>query len=366
MIPISKPYVGKLEKKFLFKEVNDGWISSRGGKIKEFEKKLAKFLKIKHVITCSNGSAALILALKALDIKKGDEVIVPDVSFGATINSVINIGATPVISEIDKETWGFDINKIKKRINKKTKAIIVVHLYGQPADMKKLLIIKKKYNLSIIEDAAESFGSMINKKFTGTLGDIGCFSFFANKTISTGEGGCCVTKNKRIAEKMILLKNHGMTDKKRYYHNVVGYNFRMTNLQAALGVGQLMNYKKFEKKRLFIEKFYNQAFKNEKGFLEQKESKFTKRVCWLYTAKFNNTNLTKVRQFLSKYRIDSRRVFYPYHTMKVYKKYVPKNFDKKNSLELFHHGLSLPTFYEIKLDELKLVVLNVKKFLKIN
>ena len=143
MIPISKPYVGKLEKKFLFKEVNDGWISSRGGKIKEFEKKLAKFLKIKHVITCSNGSAALILALKALDIKKGDEVIVPDVSFGATINSVINIGATPVISEIDKETWGFDINKIKKRINKKTKAIIVVHLYGQPADMKKLLIIKK-------------------------------------------------------------------------------------------------------------------------------------------------------------------------------------------------------------------------------
>jgi perosamine synthetase len=366
MIPVAKPYIGKLDKKMLFKEVNDGWISSRGSKIAEFETKLSKLLKAKYAISCSNGSAALILALKALDIKKNDEVIVPDISFGATINSVINVGAKPIISEIDKETWCLDVNKIEKRITKKTKAILVVHLYGQPANLKKLLLLKKKYNLSIIEDAAESFGATFDGKFTGTIGDVGCFSFFANKTISTGEGGCCVTNNKSIAKKIILLKNHGMSDKKRYYHNIVGYNFRMTNLQAALGIAQLRNYNIFKRKRIFIENFYNKSFMSEKSFVAQKESKFTKKVCWIYTGMFCNTNLKKVREFLAKYKIESRRVFYPYHTMKIYKKYVPKDFNKKNSLMLFNHGLSLPTFYEIQLGELKSVVLHVKKFLKID
>ena len=366
MIPVAKPYIGKLDKKLLFNEVNNGWISSRGNKVNEFENKLSKFLKVKHSISCSNGSAALILALKALNIQKDDEVIVPDISFGATINSVINIGAIPVISEIDQDTWCLDVDKIEKKINKKTRAIIVVHIYGQPANLKKLLSLKKKYKLSIIEDAAESFGSTFNRKLTGTVGDIGCFSFFANKTISTGEGGCCVTNSKSLAKKIILLKNHGMDDKKRYYHNVVGYNFRMTNLQAALGVAQLANYKNFEKKRILIENFYNEHFKSLKGFVIQKESKFTKRVCWIYTAMFSQTNLKKVREFLAKNNIESRRVFYPYHTMKIYKKYVPKNFDKKNSLRLFNHGLSLPTFYEIKINELKTIILLVKKFVNSN
>ena len=366
MLPVAKPFVGDLDKKLIFREINGGWVSSRGKKIREFENKLSKFLNIKYAISCSSGSSALILALKAIGIKRDDEVIVPDISFGATINSVINIGAKPVISEIDKETWCLDVNKIEKKINKKTKAILVVHLYGQPANLKKLLLLKKKYNLSIIEDAAESFGSTFNGKYSGTIGDIGCFSFFANKTISTGEGGCCVTNNKSLAKKIVLFKNHGMNDKKRYFHNLVGYNFRMTNLQAALGLAQLSNYKKFEKKRFFIENFYNKNFKNEKGFVLQKVSQSTKKVCWIYTAIFSKTNLTKVREFLSKNNIESRRVFYPYHTMKIYKKYVPKNFDKKNSLMLFNHGLSLPTFYEIKNKELENVILKVKKFIKNN
>ncbi len=196
MIPISKPFVGNLEKKFLFKEVKDGWISSRGKRINQFENQLSKFLKVKYSIGCANGSSALILALKALDIKKGDEVIVPDISFGATINSVINVGATPVISEININDWCLDIKSLEKRITKKTKAIIAVHLYGQPCDMKKLLQLKRKHNLFVIEDAAESFGSKVNGKYTGTIGDIGCYSFFGNKIISTGEGGCCVTQKK--------------------------------------------------------------------------------------------------------------------------------------------------------------------------
>ncbi len=292
-------------------------------------------------------------------------MIVPDISFGATINSVINTGAIPVISEIDLDTWGLDVNKIENKINKKTKAIIAVHLYGQPCDMKRLLYIKKKYNLFLIEDTAESFGSTYNKKYTGTIGDVGCFSFFANKTISTGEGGCCVTNKKKIADKLRLFKNHGMTDKKRYYHYLVGYNFRMTNLQAAIGLQQLKNFKKFRKKRIFIENFYNKLFKNEKGFKKQTETKLTKRICWLYTALFLKTNLKKVRQFLAKYKIDSRRIFYPYHTMSIYKKYVPKDFNKKNSIKLFNHGLSLPTYYEIKTKELKTVSKRLKEYLRL-
>lgn len=365
MIPISKPYIGNFEKKFLFQEVKDGWISSRGKKIQQFENQLSKFLNVKYSISCSNGSAALILALKALDIKKGDEVIVPDISFGATINAVINVGATPVISEINIKDWCLDTKSLEKRINKKTKAIIAVHLYGQPCDMKKLLQLKRKYDLFIIEDAAESFGSKANGKYTGTIGDIGCYSFFGNKIISTGEGGCCVTQKKKLAERLILFKNHGMSDKKRYYHYLVGYNFRMTNLQASLGVAQLKNYHKFKKKRKFIENFYDKSFRNISNFVQQNESSFTKRVCWLYTAIFFGSDLTKVRQFLGKYKIDTRRVFYPYHSMPIYKKYVPKNFDRKNSIILHKHGLSLPTYYEIKVNDLKKVSTKVKEFLKI-
>ena len=363
MIPVAKPYIGKLEKKILNQEVKNGWISSRGRQISKFEDTLCNYLKIKYAITCTSGSTALILALRALDIKKGDEVIVPDMSFGATINSVLNVGAVPVINEIDGNNWSLDLDKLEKRISKKTKAIIVVHLYGQPCNFLKLNLIKKKYNLKIIEDAAEAFGSSYDKKLVGTLGDVGCFSFFANKTISTGEGGCCVTNNKLIANKLMLLKNHGMTDKKRYYHYVVGYNFRMTNLQAALGVCQMKNFHKFKKKRLFIEKFYSKLFENAKGFQSQEEVKFSKRVCWLYTALFLRTNLKKVRQYLAKYKIESRRVFYPYHTMKIYKKYVPKDFDKTNSLKLFNHGLSLPTYFEITKKDLIKVSKVVKRYI---
>jgi len=182
VVPIARPFVGQLEKKFAKDAINSGWISSNGKYIEKFELEIKKTLKAKNCVVCSNGSVALFMALKALGIGNNDEVIVPDLSYSATINAVINVGAKPVLSEVDLNSWCIDPKKIIQNITKKTKAVICVHLYGNPCDMKEIMRIKKKYNLFVIEDAAESFGSKYNGKYTGTIGDIGCISFFGNKT----------------------------------------------------------------------------------------------------------------------------------------------------------------------------------------
>lgn len=346
MIPVSKPVINKDLKKNVNLAINEGWISSRGRFIELFEKKLKFFLKINYCVTCSNGTAALILALKALGIKEGDEVIVPDISYAATINSVINVGATPILCEIRKDTWCIDEIKVQKRITKKTKAIIVVHLYGGSCDLKKIVEISKKNKIYLIEDAAEALGSKYNNKYLGTYGDVGCFSFFGNKTITTGEGGCCITSNKKLKDKLVLFKNHGMNDKKKYLHTLPGYNFRLTNIQAAIGVSQLKSLKIFIKKRKFIELFYLDKFKDLKFFLPQKNLNEVKKINWIFTALFVNKS-KKISDLLLNKNIEYRRVFIPFHKMKIYKKFMPKNFDGRNSLMIYKHGLSLPTFVDM-------------------
>ena len=363
-IPVAKPFVGKLEKKFAKDALDKGWISSNGKYIDKFETDIKKKLQAKNCVTCSNGTVALVMAMKALGVKYGDEIIVPDLSFSATINSVINVGAKPIICEIDKSTWCIDPKKVIKKITKKTKGIICVHLYGNPCDMDQLLKIKKKYNLFLIEDAAESFGSKYNKKFTGTLGDIGCISFFGNKTISTGEGGCCITDNSKLYEKLLLMRNNGLDQNKRYFSKFPGLNFKMTNIQAAIGYAQLKNSNQFLKKRIVIEKHYSKKFRKIKCFVRQKVLNNHKRTEWLYTMILEKCDISRLMKYLQKNNIETRRVFYPFHQMPIYKKYIPKKFDKSNSNYVFKYGLSLPTFFELNRKQMDKVVNKIMLFLK--
>lgn len=363
LVPIAKPFIGALENKLVKEVLDKKWISSNGKYVEKFESEIKKKLKAKNCVTCSNGTMALFMALKALGIGNDDEVIVPDLSFSATINSVINVGAKPVLSEVDLRTWCIDTKKIIPKITKKTKAIICVHLYGNPCDMKELMDIKKKYNLYIIEDAAESFGSKYKDKFTGTIGDVGCISFFANKTVSTGEGGCCITKKKDIYKKLLLVRNNGIKPNKKYYSHFPGLNLRMSNIQAAIGYAQLKSLKKIFIKRIHIENYYNLKLGVLKNFLRQEIDKSNKKIEWLYTAIFKNCKISKLIKYLKNNNIETRRIFYPFHQMQIYKQYIPKKFDKYNSNFIFKNGISLPTYFEMNDKDQKKVIKKIITFL---
>ncbi|MCH7663277.1 MAG: DegT/DnrJ/EryC1/StrS family aminotransferase [Chloroflexi bacterium] len=248
-IPLIDTDFGELELEYITECITSGWISSQGKYVKEFEEGFGSYCNRKFAVATSNGTCALHLALLTLGIGDGDEVIVPTLTFAATANAVMHAGATPVFVDSDAKSWNIDPDLIEEAITEKTRAIIPVHLYGQPCDMKKIIEIADKFDLRIIEDAAEAHGATIGNNRVGEFGDISCFSFYANKIITTGEGGMCLTDNPDYNNKMRLLRDHGKEPGVYYIHNEVGYNYRMTNLQAAIGVAQLSKIEKYIKKK---------------------------------------------------------------------------------------------------------------------
>ena len=238
-INIAQPSFLGNEKKYLLDTIESGWISSIGPYIEKFENEFARYHGVKHAIATHNGTIALHLALVAAGIKSEDEVIVPDFTFVATANSVRYCNATPVLTDVDPGDWNIAPESIKANITSKSKAIIPVHLYGNPARMDEIRDIAKQHKLLIIEDCAEALGAKYNGERVGIMGDIGCFSFFGNKIITTGEGGMCITNNDELAERMRILRDHGMNRTKKYWYDLLGFNYRMTNMQAAVGVAQL-------------------------------------------------------------------------------------------------------------------------------
>ncbi|MEM4522680.1 MAG: DegT/DnrJ/EryC1/StrS aminotransferase family protein, partial [Nitrososphaeria archaeon] len=254
--PVAEPEIGDEELKNVIEAVKSGWVSSKGRFIDEFESSFAKYVGVKYGIATSNGTAALHLALAGLNIGSDDEVIVPDLTFAATINAVLYTRAKPVIVDINPEYWCIDPTKLEKAITSKTKAIILVHLYGHPCDMEPIMEIAEQHNLYVIEDVAEAHGAEYKGRKVGSFGHISCFSFYGNKVITTGEGGMCLTNDREIAERIKILRDHGMSPEKRYWHDVIGFNYRMTNLQAALGLAQLGKIERFiEKKREIAKKY---------------------------------------------------------------------------------------------------------------
>lgn len=346
-IPIMEPYMGQKELDYVTDCIRTNWISSKGKYVSKFEKQFEEMHHNYHALAVSNGTVALHLALVSLGIGPGDEVIVPDLTFAATINSVIYTGASPVICEIDSSLC-IDPEEIKKIISPKTKAIIPVHLYGQVCDMKQILELSKEYKLLIIEDCAEAIGSKNDNKRVGTFGDASTFSFFGNKTISTGEGGMVIYKDKKIYEYAKRLRDHGMSLKKRYWHDDVGFNYRMTNLQAAVGVAQLERFDFIIDKKREIARKYNYFFKDYVEILKlpyDKPNSFNS--YWLYTIMIDSSaNRNKLIKDLLMDGIEVRPVFYPLHQMMPYKD-CRRSKKLKNSTSASSIGLSLPSSLNI-------------------
>lgn len=341
-IPIAEPNLTGNEEKYVLDCLHSGWISSLGKYIPIFEESFSKYCGARYGVSTANGTVALHLALAALGIKNGDEVIIPDLTFIATANAVTYTGAKSVLVDVLKETWNIDPLKIEEKITKKTKAIIVVHLYGLPCDMNPILKIAKKYHLYVIEDAAEAHGAEYYGKMVGSLGDIGCFSFYGNKTMTTGEGGMVITNNKKFAGKAEFLKDHAMSKKRKYYHPVVGFNYRMTNIEAAIGLAQLEKIKEFLAKKREIARLYNLSLRNLEGIsLPPSGNKQIKSTYWMYSILVNKEvkiSRDELIKELRKKNIDSRPFFIPLHRLPPYK--TMEKFPVADNLG--KRGLSLP------------------------
>lgn len=355
-MPIAAPNLAGKELTYLIDAFLSTWISSSGKYIEIFENEFAKFCGTKYAVAVSNGTAALHLALTALGVKEGDEVIVPDLTFAATINAVLHAKATPVIVDVEKDYWTVDPKEIEKAITVKTKAIIPVHLYGQPCNMKQIMNIAKKHNLFVVEDCAEAHGAEFNNKKVGSFGNVGCFSFFANKIITTGEGGMCVMNNRTIYEKMRVLRDHGMSKTKKYWHTQVGFNYRMTNLQAAIGCAQLEKLNQLLRVRQDLENKYREIFKNIPFIEFQKILPDRKKVTWLVSVLIKNRKRNFYLKKLLANKIDVRPFFYSLSSMPIYKKYL---FSNTNSLQISKQGLNLPTGADIKEADIQ----KIKKYL---
>ena len=348
-IPIAEPLIDDTELQYVSECILSGWVSSTGKFVNQFEEMFADFCQTKHAITTSNGTTALHLALLAADIGAGDEVLVPTLTFVATANAVTYTGAKPVFIDSEPNSWNIDPSKIEEAITPKTKAIIPVHLYGHPADMEPLQKICAKHNLILIEDAAEAHGAMYKGQKVGSLGDLGIFSFFGNKIITTGEGGMVVTNNDEYADKIRILRDHGMEKDRRYWHPVLGYNYRLTNIQAALGVAQMEKIDHILLKKIQNAGWYNTLLQNIKGITLPHEMDWAKNVYWLYSILIDKKKFGLSRDELmvrlQEKGIETRPLFYPVHSQPIYATGesfpVAKNISKS--------GLSLPS--SVKLTE---------------
>ncbi len=364
-IPVFDIELGDKEKEYVNDCLETSFIG-QGSYVKDFEKKFSKFVNCEYGITTTSGTTALHLACKTLGIKEGDQVLVSSSTNMASAFSVDYCGAIPVPIDIKKETWQMDVTKIEEKINKKTKAIMVVHLFGHPVDMDPVLKISKKYNLKVIEDCAEAHGVEYKGKKVGSIGDIGAFSFYANKTFTCGEGGMVVTNSKKLAEKARDLKNLSYGKINRFVHEDIGFNYRLPNISAALGLAQLDQKKKifFEKDRIYNR--YKKNLKNTKGInIPLVKEWTTKYIMWVFNLYLdNNFPITRDQlvKALEEENIETRNAFAPINKQKILiKKYgLFKENDCPNANYIMENGLYLPSGNTITNEEIDFICNKIK------
>ncbi|MCB2141095.1 DegT/DnrJ/EryC1/StrS family aminotransferase [bacterium] len=364
-LPVMEPSLGGNELKYVSECITSNWISSQGSYVKTFEKEFAEFIGIDYALTTTSGTTALHLALTALGVGPGDEVIVPDLTFAASANVVIHAGAIPVFVDVSPEHWTMDPAIIESAVTAKTKAIMPVHLYGHPCDMDPIMEISRKYNLYVVEDCAEALGARYNGQAMGTLGDVGCFSFFSNKVITTGEGGMVVTRDPDLHKRMLVFRDHGMSKTKRYWHEVAGFNYRMTNLQAAVGLAQLEQIGAFLDKRREISVNYNAQLEGIPGLTLPPEKPWAKNIYWLYSILVDEVesgiSRDELIQGLACEGIETRPFFFPLHHQPPYRS-TSAVFPIAEKLAA--HGISLPSSNNLSPDEINRVCENIKKLIK--
>ncbi len=366
---VNEPNLTGNEKKYLFKALKSGFISSSGPLVNEFEKKFAKKVKRKFAISVTNGTSALQLAIESIDLKRNDEVIIPSFTIISCVLPVVRLGAKPIFVDSDPVTWNMDIGDLKKKINKKTKAIIVPHIYGLPVDMDPLIKLAKKYNVKIVEDAAEVIGLKYKSRPCGSFGEVSTFSFYANKHITTGEGGMIATNSSKIAEKCRSLRNICFNNKRRFLHYELGYNFRFTNIQAAIGLAQLEKLDKFVKKKRRIGRIYNKKIINSDFILKPlNKNKFAQNIFWVYglvLKKNSPISLEKLLKRLKDRGIETRNFFWPLHEQPILKKKgIIKNVKLPVSEYLSKNGFYLPSGLSLTSKQQNYVIDELNKIIK--
>ena len=368
-IPVNEPLLIGNEKKYLNECINSGWISSEGPFVGKFENKFAKIIGKKYGIAVSSGTAAIEISFATLKLKPGDEVIMPAFTIISCILPIIRTGAIPILIDADPETWNMNVLEVEKKINHKTKAILVSHIYGLPVDMNPILKLKKKYKLKLIEDSAEAQGLKYNNSYCGSFGDLSIFSFYSNKLITSGEGGMILTNDYNLAKECKSIKNLCFNKgEKRFIHNNLGWNYRMTNLQAAVGLAQLERWKLNLKKKIYIGNSYNKLLKNCKNIQTPlSKNKFSKNVYWIYGIDLKDQFRNKLSQVVKKLRklnIDTRPFFCPMHLQPILKK---MGYFKKISLpvseEIFKNGFYIPCGLSLTDKQIKTVSKSLYKVL---
>jgi perosamine synthetase len=357
-IPLTQPVFDGSELEYVTDCIKSGWISSQGSYVVKFENEFGKYVENSNCLAVSNGTVALHLALATLDIGPGDEVIVPNLTFAAPVNAILYQGATPVLCEVSKKTLTLDMNILRRLINSKTRAIVPVHLYGYAVEMDDLVKLANQNDIYIVEDCAEAFGTRYKDRHVGNFGDIGTFSFFGNKTITTGEGGMMVFKDLELMKKAKILRDHGMNPSKRYWHDTVGFNYRITNIQSAVGLGQIEKAKILVDAKRSIANSYIKYLHDLKEVELPNESVDVFNSYWLFTIvldskyrEFRNSIIEK----LALRGIEARPIFYPLHQMPPYKRFAKKDLTYNISSELSECGISLPSATTLSDEDIALV-----------
>ena len=352
VIPVSRPALFGNEKKYVADCIDSSWISSNGKYIARFEESVADYLGVAHAICCCNGTVAIHLALMSLGVGPGDEVIVPTVTFVATANAVRYTGATPVFIDCELDTWNLDPGKIQELITPKTRAVIPVPLYGHPCDMDPILEVARRNNIAIVEDAAEAFGAHYKGRKCGAIADISTFSFYGNKTITTGEGGMVVTDNPDLASTVRRLKGQGMDPERRYWFDRIGYNYRMTNIAAAIGFAQMENVGALVARRKEIASWYRQSLAGIRGIVLPVQKDYASPSYWMFSILVEDEygkNRDELMTVLAGAGIETRPFFYPMHILPVYKG--TERTSLRTAEYVASRGINLPTFYDLKKDE---------------
>lgn len=316
MIPVNQPLLNGREKELLAQCIETGWISSDGPFVGEFERKFASYIGVNYGTAVCNGTAALETALFASGISKGDEVIIPSFTIISCALAIIRLGAVPILVDAEPDTWNMDVNQIESRLTSKTKAIMPVHIYGHSVDMDPVLDIAKKHNLIVIEDAAEAHGAEYKGRKCGGIGHISAWSFYANKIITTGEGGMVLTSDPKMAQRAASYRNLCFRPEKRFYHTELGYNFRMTNLQAAIGVAQMERIDEFIRIKRRLGEYYREGLLKIQGVKCQVEKPWAKTVYWMYCIELDNALKLNAKTFmeeLGKRGVEARPFFLGLH-----------------------------------------------------
>jgi perosamine synthetase len=362
--PVAAPHLSGREAFYVNECLRTNWISSQGPFISQFEEQFARSVDRKHALATCNGTVALHLALLGLGVGPGDEVIVPSLTYIATANAVAYCGATPVFADSDPNTWCISAASVARLVSPRTKGIIPVHLYGHPCDIDALVEIADAHHLWIVEDCAEAFGATFRGRPVGSFGDASMFSFFGNKILTTGEGGMVVTDDDQLAARLRLVKGQGMDPARRYWHSIIGYNYRMTNIAAAIGLGQLEHVDQLMGDRKRVAGWYADRLRDVPGLTLPTEAPGVSNIFWLYSILLNDPPLRDpFMAELAKQGIETRPLFYPVHVFPMYR-HCRTDGGCAVAADLSSRGLNLPTSSYLAEMDIDVITAEVRRALK--